>query len=51
MCVYKQGLGSECESTDGCPVENSVCSNRYCVCKEHFIEKDGICVPGKQYVI
>lgn len=46
MCVYKQGLGSECETTEGCPNENSVCSNRYCVCKESFIERDGVCVPG-----
>ncbi|XP_030370219.1 uncharacterized protein LOC115620881 [Scaptodrosophila lebanonensis] len=46
LCEYKQGLGAECESNDGCPVANSVCSNRLCVCKESFFEKEGACVAG-----
>lgn len=46
LCEYKQGLGAECESNDGCPVDNSVCSNRLCVCADNFFEKDDACVRG-----
>ncbi|EDW81729.1 uncharacterized protein Dwil_GK10857 [Drosophila willistoni] len=46
LCEYKEGLGAECESNDGCPVDHSVCSNRLCVCRENYIEKDETCVPG-----
>ncbi|KAH8330333.1 hypothetical protein KR067_001278 [Drosophila pandora] len=46
LCEYKQGLGAECESNDGCPVDHSVCSNRLCVCADNFFEKDEACVRG-----
>ncbi|XP_073816208.1 uncharacterized protein isoform X2 [Musca autumnalis] len=46
MCVYKQGLGSECDSNDACPIEHTICSNRHCVCKDGFVQKDNQCVPG-----
>ncbi|XP_061392061.1 uncharacterized protein LOC133327560 [Musca vetustissima] len=46
MCVYKQGLGSECDSNDACPIEHTVCANRRCVCKDGFMQKDNQCVPG-----
>ncbi|KAH8273172.1 hypothetical protein KR018_008539 [Drosophila ironensis] len=46
LCEYRQGLGAECESNDGCPVDHSVCSNRQCVCADSFFEKDETCVPG-----
>lgn len=48
MCAYKTGLGSECETDDGCPVEHAMCSERVCVCKENFIRKDEKCLPGKR---
>ncbi|ALC45929.1 CG7381 [Drosophila busckii] len=46
MCEYKDGLGAECESNDGCIVDHSVCSNRICVCKDKFFEKDDLCIAG-----
>ncbi|KAH8383764.1 hypothetical protein KR009_010403 [Drosophila setifemur] len=46
LCEYKQGLGAECESNDGCPVDHSVCSNRLCVCADNYFEKDEACVRG-----
>ncbi|XP_013111250.2 prion-like-(Q/N-rich) domain-bearing protein 25 isoform X1 [Stomoxys calcitrans] len=46
MCVYKQGLGSECDSNDACTIEHTICSNRHCMCKEGFVQKDEQCVPG-----
>ncbi|KAH8374701.1 hypothetical protein KR200_004192 [Drosophila serrata] len=46
LCEYKQGLGAECESSDACPVDHSVCSNRLCVCADHYFEKDETCVRG-----
>ncbi|KAH8417616.1 hypothetical protein KR222_002816, partial [Zaprionus bogoriensis] len=46
LCEYKDGLGAECESNDGCIVDHSICSNRFCVCRENYFEKDDACVPG-----
>ncbi|SPP87949.1 blast:Prion-like-(Q/N-rich) domain-bearing protein 25 [Drosophila guanche] len=46
LCEYKQGLGGECDSNDACPIDNSVCSNRLCVCADNYFEKDETCVRG-----
>ncbi|EDW97168.1 prion-like-(Q/N-rich) domain-bearing protein 25 isoform X1 [Drosophila yakuba] len=46
LCEYKQGLGAECESNDACPVDNSLCSNRVCVCADSYFEKDEQCLRG-----
>ncbi|XP_034486183.1 prion-like-(Q/N-rich) domain-bearing protein 25 [Drosophila innubila] len=46
LCEYKDGLGAECESNDGCLVDHSICSNRFCVCQDHYFEKDEACVAG-----
>nr|NP_650242.1 uncharacterized protein Dmel_CG7381, isoform A [Drosophila melanogaster]AAF54878.3 uncharacterized protein Dmel_CG7381, isoform A [Drosophila melanogaster]AEW48263.1 FI17111p1 [Drosophila melanogaster] len=46
LCEYKRGLGAECESNDGCPVDHSVCSNRVCVCADNYFEKDDQCMRG-----
>ncbi|TDG49000.1 hypothetical protein AWZ03_004485 [Drosophila navojoa] len=46
LCEYKDGLGAECESNDGCLVDHSICSNRFCVCRDNYFEKDEMCVAG-----
>ncbi|XP_030558911.1 uncharacterized protein LOC115761319 [Drosophila novamexicana] len=46
LCEYKDGLGAECESNDGCVVDHSICSNRFCVCRDNYFEKNEACVPG-----
>ncbi|XP_050339516.1 prion-like-(Q/N-rich) domain-bearing protein 25 [Bactrocera neohumeralis] len=47
LCVYKQGLGEFCETNEACTtVENTVCLNSYCACKENFLERNNTCIPG-----
>ncbi|XP_060648719.1 mucin-13 [Drosophila nasuta] len=46
LCEYKDGLGAECESNDGCLVDHSICSNRFCVCQDNYFAKDEACVAG-----
>lgn len=50
LCEYKDGLGAECESNDGCIVDHSICSNRFCVCRDNYFEKDDACVAGRIYI-
>ncbi|XP_055903504.1 prion-like-(Q/N-rich) domain-bearing protein 25 isoform X1 [Eupeodes corollae] len=47
LCVYKQGLGAQCETNDSCPIENSICSSEHvCKCKQNYIEDNGACAKG-----
>ncbi|EDV93259.1 uncharacterized protein LOC6563417 [Drosophila grimshawi] len=46
LCEYKDGLGAECESNDGCLVDHSICSNRFCVCRDNYFENNEECVAG-----
>ena len=40
-------LGSDCVSSDGCLVNNSVCQDDICTCANGLTEYNGKCVQGK----
>lgn len=51
LCVRKIGLGGYCRSSEPCNVANSACTpNNICVCKENFVDVDGVCKPSEYYL-
>lgn len=44
----KKGLGEFCETTEGCKIENTECTDRKtCECKSNYIAQNDLCKPGR----